>query len=378
MPNTLTNMIPDLYEALDVVSRELSGFIPAATLLASAERAAVGEAVRSFVAPAAAAADITPGQLPPDTGDQTIGNEPITITKARAVPFRWTGEEQRGVNNGPGYRAIRVNQIAQALRTLVNEVEIDMGALFIRASRATGTAGTTPFASTLGDSAQARRILEDNGAPTGDLQLVVDTAAAANLRTLTQLTSAEASGTTDVRAQGRLIDLHGFMVRASAGVRTKTKGTGASYLVNNGAGYAVGATTIAADTGSGTITAGDVITFTGDANKYVVGTALSGGSFALNQTGLRAALADNTAITVGNNFTANLAFSRNALVVATRQPALPEEGDSAADRMSMTDPRTGLTFEVAVYQEYRRVKYEVALAWGVACIKPEHTAILLG
>src|ERR1700752_1509768 len=133
MANTLTGLIPDLSEALDVVSRELVGFIPAVSLDTAADRAGVGQQVRVPITPAAAAENITPGQLPPDTGDQTIDNTPITITKSRAVPFRWTGEEQRGVNTGPGYSSIRVQQIAQAFRTLANEVEGDVATTYVRA-----------------------------------------------------------------------------------------------------------------------------------------------------------------------------------------------------------------------------------------------------
>jgi hypothetical protein len=94
-----------------------------------AERAAVNQTVRSFVAPASTASDITPGVTPPNDGDQTIGNVTLTITKARRVPFRWNGEETRGVNNGgPGTRAIQSMQIQQALRTLTNEMEADLAA----------------------------------------------------------------------------------------------------------------------------------------------------------------------------------------------------------------------------------------------------------
>ncbi|ENY7401360.1 P22 phage major capsid protein family protein [Yersinia enterocolitica] len=374
MSNTLTSLIPDLYASLDVVSRELAGFIPSVTLDASAERASLNQPIRIPITPASQAEDVSPGQLPPDDGDQTVGNTPFTITKSRMVPFRWTGEEQKGINTGPGYAGIRRDQIAQAMRTLVNEIEVDLGKLAFLSSRASGTAGTTPFATNLGDTAQVRKILSDNGAPLSDLQCVIDTTSGASLRTLAQLTKANEAGTTALRAQGTLLELHGFQLRESAGVAAHTPGTGASY-VTNGA-LAIGATTIPAQTGTGTILAGDVVTI--GAYKYVVTTALSGGSFAIGAPGLRAAVASGATITGVSAFTANFAFSRSAIVLATRAPALPEEGDMASDRIMLQDPRTGMAFEVSMYKQYRRVRYEIAAAWGCQNIKPAHTAILLG
>lgn len=376
MANTLTSMIPDLYEAMDVISRELVGFIPAVMRDHNVERAAVGQSVRSFVAPAATASDISPAMTVPAASDQPIGNVAMTISKSRGVGFRWTGEEQRGLNSGAGYANIRVAQIAQAMRTLVNEIETDLGALAVSASRGYGTPGTTPFASNLSDPAQVRKILSDNGSPLSDLQLVIDTAAGANMRTLANLTKANEAGGTDMLRRGVLLDVHGFAIRESAKVRSYTKGTGASYL-SNGA-HSVGATAIAVDTGSGTVLAGDTVTFAGDANKYVVATALAAGVVTIAAPGLRQSLADNVAMTVGNSATQNLAFARTALALATRAPALPDEGDLAIDRTMIVDPASGLGLEVSMYPGYRMIQYEVAVAWGVQCFKPEHTALLLG
>src|SRR3954470_19776550 len=150
MANTLTALIPTLYAALDVVSRELVGLIPSVSIDASVARAAVGQQVLVSLSPAAQASDIVPGVTAPNDGDQNFGNTPITISKARAVPFKWNGEEQRGLNNnGPGYTPLRDSQVAQAIRTLCNEVETDLAALHVTFSRAFGVPGTTPFATDL-------------------------------------------------------------------------------------------------------------------------------------------------------------------------------------------------------------------------------------
>lgn len=376
MANTLTNLIPDAYAALDVVSRELVGFIPGVSRDASTDQAALNQSVRAHQTRSnSAGEDITAAMSIPAAADQTVDNVAVTITKARAFPFSWSGEEQYAVDQGPGILSVRQDQIAQAIRAAVNEVENDLAdAAAAGASRAYGTAGTTPFASTLGDSAQARKILDDNGAPASGRSLVIDTAAGAALRTLAQLTKANEAGNVMTLRDGELLNLHGFSIRESAQINTATAGTGASYLLNGA--LAVGATTVTVDTGSGTILAGDVVTI--GAHKYVAITALSGNTFTIASPGIRVAAADNLAITVNATSSRNIAFSQDALLLACRLPIVPAEGDLAIERQVISDPRSGLSFNLEVYPGYRMNRYQVTLAWGVKVIKPAHLAILLG
>lgn len=388
MANILTGLIPTLYEALNTVSREMIGFIPAVRTDSNAERAAVGQTVRVPLGEAGALEDITAGQQPANTGDTTVGYADIVISKSRAAPIRWSGEEQRAIGTNGTYNKVLADQFADGFRKLANAIELDLAiAAKVGASRAYGTAGTAPFgtAGDLSDFAGVLKILEDNGAPKSDLQLALGSAAIANLRgKQSVLFKVNEAGSSDMLRNGMTDRVQGFALRNSAGIVLHTKGSGAGYLINNGGGYAAGAATLAVDTGAGTILAGDVVTLNGDTNKYVVNTALAGGSLAIGKPGLRQAVADDAALTVGNSYVPNVAFSRSAVVLAARAPAAPlgvngqTIGDSADDVMMLTDPVSGLTFEVRVYKQYRQLKFEIGLAWGVSVIKPEHVALLIG
>ena len=110
----------------------------------------------------------------------------------------------------------------------------------------------------------------------------------------------------------------------------------------------------------------------------MVATALSGGSFTINAPGIVAAAADNLAITVNATSARNIAFSSDAIVLATRLPMFPSEGDLAIDNEIITDPRTGISFDLRVYPGDGMVLYRIHALWGWKVLKPAHTALLLG
>ena len=179
-------------------------------------------------------------------------------------------------------------------------------------------------------------------------------------------------------------ELQGFVMGYPAGIVQHVKGAATGALINNASTEAIGQTTLTLDTitvNTTGIKAGDIITHASDStNKYVVNTGLvaTSGDIVIGNPGLRIAAADNDAVTVGHRYTPNIGFSKNAFVLATRVPAMPEGGDSADDIMLITDPISGIVFQVAMYRQYRRVKIEIGIAWGVAGVKSEHAAILLG
>jgi len=379
--NTLTNLIPDAYAALDVVSRELTGFIPSVARDSRADMVAVGQTLRSIVAPVnSSGADITPAMAIPSAINQTIGNKSLTITKSRFYGFSWSGEDIMAVDKGPGYLTIQQDQIAQALRTAVNEIEADIAAAASAgASRAFGaTADTAPLIS---DFSQAKKILDDNGAPGSDRHAILSTAGGVAVRGFSNLFKVNEGGDTTLLRQGQLGDLYGFALRESAQVVRPTAGAMTGALVNGA--LSIGATAIVFDTGTVNTTgivAGDIITIAGDTNKYVVTTGLvaASGTITIAAPGLIKAAADNAAITVFGTSSRNCAFSRNAIVLATRLPAIPPQGDMAIDRQVISDPRTGLSFELAMYPGYRMNTYHVSIAWGITVFKPEHLAIIIG
>ncbi len=384
--NTLTGVIGSLFAGLNVVSRELVGFLPSVRRDTSVERAAVGQAVTYPIAPTQTAVDIVPAMQVPEPPDNTIGFGTMAITKSRAVKFGWTGEEQRALNTGAGYLDVQGQLFAEGLRALCNEMETDLAVeAGQNASRAVGTAGTTPFSDgTLGNAADLRKILDDNGAPPSMRSMIIGTGAGANLRKVGNLIKVNEAGTQMTLRDGELLDIFGMSVKESGNAGYFTAGTATGATTTGAAALPFGTTVIPiAAGGTGSINKGDFVKFAGDVNLYGVQVGLAnvaaGGTITLARPGLRVAqTAASSTVTVTPSHAVNVAFSMDALAIAMRAPALPQGGDLALDRMNMVDPRSGMSFEVSLYPGYRKIEAEVAMAWGVKAIKPAHIGLLLG
>lgn len=379
MANTLTSVTADAFKAAEIVGREAVGVINSVLINAGSEAAALNASVKSISTEQPTInSSVTPAMTIPEGDDQTFGEVSLTVAQTANAKINVTGEGVRTLSTNYGYETIHGARLERAFRGIRNTIEAYLaGVVYKGASRAYGTAGTTPFGSNFNEIAEVRQILFDNGffSP-GDMSLVVNSLAGTNLRQLAQLQKVNEAGGADLLRMGELLNLQGFSIKESAGIASHTKGTGTSYQTS--AAEAVGSTTINADTGSGTVIAGDVVTFTGDSvNKYIVNTALAGGSFAIGEPGIQSAVADNTALAVGNSYTANVAINR-ACVELVARPLAAGPSDAATDVMQVPDPITGLVYEIREYAGFHKTMWSITVVYDAKVWESAGVAVLLG
>jgi len=389
MSNTFTAILPVLQEAANIVGREQVGFIPACFKNTSASRAGLNQTINYPIMPALATANVTPAATSPAGTDIVAAAGTITMNTLKKVSWNWTGEEARAMANGDiaPYRDMFAQTLQQAMRSLTNLIENDLWvAAYKGSSRGYGTATTTPFgtAADFTDFSNISRILDDNGASPADRHLVLGGAAMVNLKgKQSVLFKVNEAGNSELLRQGTVGSVLGFDVHNSYPIAPVTAGTSNNAGTTDAAGYAIGATTLTmAAAGTGTILAGDTVVITGDASaaKYVVKTGIAslaaGGTIVLNAPGLRGTLSAAThTVTVTATETPCIALQRNGLHLVMRAPDTGD--DSASDVTTVSDPTSGLVFQLARYGQYMQSSWEMRVLYGVVAANPILIATLI-
>ena len=381
MANNLQSLYLVSHGAVAKVIRERVGFAHAVLRDSRFDRASLGEKVKVPIPTTGDIEDWTPKGSIPDTSDITEPVVDVEITNFKVVPKKLSGEDTKIFENAKSWSDYMRSIMEDGVRKCVNAMERSLAvAAYQNASRAYDTGGTAPFNSASRNQEFSRMdlILSDNGAPESDNHFVLNNGDYATfIDKQTQWTTADKAGDDELLRTGRSSKMHlGFYLRKSAGLKTHVTGAGAAYDLMGA--HAVGATSLAVDGGAAAnnFKPGDVVHVVGGADRYVCTKGFTGaaGTLEIGAPGLREAGADNAGVTMElTNFVPNVAYNRNALVLATRPIAkAPKEAD--VDRMMVRDPITGLIFEFCMWGGYGETRFETRIAWGTQVIRPDWIA----
>ncbi len=344
MANTFTALQPLLFGAARIVPRELTGVSAGVDRDFNDKGVAKGDTVTVGVSPVASVTTHTAAQTFTAGTDRIASSRILTLGQESKSSWNLTPEQERSLGNGGTADDILKQTVEQHIRAHVNAIESYAWNVMRKgASRATGAAGTSAFATDQKPLADALKILLDNGAGNMDLNAAISTTDGANIRKTSNLFKVNEAGDMQLLRAGLLGNLYNFNIRESAAIIPVADGAGSSYQLNGS--HAIGDTNIAVDTGTGTILAGDIIAI--GAHKYVVKTGITAaGTLVINEPGLLQAFNDNEAVTLGADYTANVCYRKDAMKLVVRPGLQPDGG--GVEQMTITDPQTG--FSTLVYR----------------------------
>ena len=372
MANTWTEVVPKLLAQGLLALREQ---IVLPQLVNRAYEALAGQRGSTIDVPipsAITATEVSPSNTPPPNVDSAPTSVPIPLNQWYEATFHLTDKEELEVMQG-----VIPMQASEAVKAIANKVETHLFGFYTGVYGFAGTPGMTPFASDLTAFTDARKTLHEQLAPFDPRVCVIDPDAEANALNLRAFQDASYRGDTAGIVAGQIGQKLGSMWVMSQQVPTHTAGTGSGYVVNKGGGQAIGDTDITVDAGSGTILIGDIVTFAGHDQPYVVAAALASNQFRI-APGLQAAVADDAAVTLKATHVVNLVFHRDAIAFATR----PLEGTVRPGLGSVVetavDPESGLALRLEVTRQHKLTRYAFDILWGAALVRPELAVRLAG
>jgi hypothetical protein len=354
----------------------------------AAELAERGQTINIPISQQLTARNITPGFTPPSTDEPTPTTVPITLDNWRESAFVVTDKNLSGLDDPNSY----INrQLEEAGRAIANAVDLSIWGQYVKVPFFSGTAGTTPFASSTQALQDTERVLLSNSTPVGRRALVLDPFAHANALGLPAFQNAMAFGSNEVVREGIITRALGYDWATNQNAPNHVAGNGGGSPVTNGV-QAIGTTSIPFQGGSNNITnyyrQGDIITFAGSSTPYVVtanvntngsgaGTIPISNGYPNRTAGLLSEVGTGIAITRVASHRVNLAFHPDAFGFASRI-ASDLYGVRAGQEMTWPDPVSGLVLLARVIPYHYQTYFSVSCLWGVGAIRTDYACRLLG
>jgi hypothetical protein len=225
-----------------------------------------------------------------------------------------------------------------------------------------------------------QRLMHENNVPRDKYRrLTLDPQAEEELVRLSVFHEAQSAGSTVTQVEGFLGRKFGFDTFGNNQMPSHTKGTFSDLLVNDGGdAIAVGDKSVPVDSvAGGTALEGDIVTFAGDTQTYVVTTDLTlgaaGSGNLLIEPGLLLDPGDGAAVTLKpNHEIAGLGFHASAFAFASRP--LLDFDHPAVVMSSATDPISGISLRITQEWVNKSVEWSIDILYGGEVIIPDGLA----
>lgn len=345
-----------------------------------AEAAEKGATVTIPIPSAIQDRDVAPAVVPPASVDSAPTSALIPLDQWREAPFHLTDKEVLESMEG-----VIPMQASEAVKSLVNFANAFIMSKYKGVYGVYGAAGTTPFASSTDEATGARKVLNNQLAPLSDRRFVIDPDAEASALNLRAFHDMSFSGSAQEIVEGKINRKLGFDWFMDQQVPLHTKGVATGTPVTNGI-QALGATSIITDgwtnDTAGILVEGDIITFAGHTQTYVVTADAASGATTGPATlaiapGLQVAVADGVAITVVADHVVNLAFHRDGFAFASRPLKDSAQGLGSIIETA-TDPVSGLSLRLEISRQHKQTQFSFDMLFGAALVRRELVTRVLG
>lgn len=373
--NTLTEVIPKLLAQGMLALRQMAvlpRYVNRGYETIAGEK---GSSIDIPIPSAITAVAVSPSYVPPDDTGVVPTKVSIALDQWWEAPFFLTDKDMLEAMNG----TIPM-QASEAVKSLANKIDL----LLIAKAEASfpsvsGVAGVTPFANDLSEYLEADQALNDYLAPPDNRYVAISSRAKANAMGLRAFQDASYRGDTAGIIKGEIGEKLGAWWFMDQNLPRHTSGTWTNVGTTTGTN-AAGATTVNLTGGTGSILAGDKVSFAGyPLEEYVVlvptGTAPTT-AFTLYPP-LVTAKSATEIVTVAASHRMNLMFHRDALALASR-PFAGADPMGLGTYQSAVDPISGLALRLEVSRQHKRTRWSYDILCGVGAPRPQFGGIILG
>ena len=379
MANTITEVLPKLLAQGLMALRQNAVMPRLVNKSYSALAAQKGSVINVPIPSAIAARDVSPSVTLITNTDSAPTVAQVTLDFWKAASFQLSDSDMVSAMDGTVPM-----QASEAIKSLANAVDAYILGKSVGFYGAAGTAGTTPFNTSLTVAGTARKLLNKQLAPMDFRYAVLDPDAESNLLLNTNILQADQRGDAAGIRDGAIGRTLGFEWAMDQNVTSYTPGTGwvtGWALSTVGAAVADSTMNLINTTASGSIKVGDIFTVGGGTQQYVV-TACVAASATVQRTiafypALATAAATGVAITViATAYVANVAFHRDAFAWASRPLGdIPAAGNLFS---SAVDPVSGIALRLEVSRQNKQTTFEYDILGGANVVRREYGVKILG